>query len=105
MLTQSTLRRLGALALVTGALVLAAACSSDNSVSKAQYAKLAAEIKRILDYAITRGGTTLRDFISPDDVELVSVTSDPAEAVRIVVDCYEQRCAENPAAPEKADAQ
>ena len=37
-----------------------------GSVSKVQYAKLAAEIKRILDYAITRGGTTLRDFLRPD---------------------------------------
>ena len=45
------------------------------------------------------------EFISSEDVDLVSVTSDPAEAVRIVVDCYEQRCAESPAAPEKADAQ
>lgn len=37
-----------------------------GSVSRQRYALLAAEIKRILAYAITRGGTTLRDFISPD---------------------------------------
>ncbi len=37
-----------------------------NSVSRTRYARLAIEIKRILLYAIARGGTTLRDFISPD---------------------------------------
>jgi formamidopyrimidine-DNA glycosylase len=37
-----------------------------GSVSRTRYARLAGEIKRILLYAITRGGTTLRDFISPD---------------------------------------
>ena len=37
-----------------------------GSVSLARYVCLAVEVKRILEYAITRGGTTLRDFISPD---------------------------------------
>ncbi|MEO7064389.1 MAG: bifunctional DNA-formamidopyrimidine glycosylase/DNA-(apurinic or apyrimidinic site) lyase [Dokdonella sp.] len=37
-----------------------------GSVSRARYARLADEVKRILAHAITRGGTTLRDFISPD---------------------------------------
>jgi formamidopyrimidine-DNA glycosylase len=37
-----------------------------GSVSRARYAQLAAEVKRILAWAIERGGTTLRDFISPD---------------------------------------
>ena len=37
-----------------------------GSVSRARYARLAYEVKRILARAITRGGTTLRDFISPD---------------------------------------
>lgn len=37
-----------------------------GSVSRERYALLATEIKRILEHAITRGGTTLRDFISPD---------------------------------------
>jgi formamidopyrimidine-DNA glycosylase len=37
-----------------------------GSVSRERYARLAAEVKRILAYAIGRGGTTLRDFISPD---------------------------------------
>ncbi|WP_043696307.1 bifunctional DNA-formamidopyrimidine glycosylase/DNA-(apurinic or apyrimidinic site) lyase [Luteibacter sp. 9133] len=37
-----------------------------GKVSRERYAKLASEIKRILAYAITRGGTTLRDFLAPD---------------------------------------
>jgi formamidopyrimidine-DNA glycosylase len=37
-----------------------------GSVSRARYARLAMEVKRILAWAIERGGTTLRDFISPD---------------------------------------
>jgi formamidopyrimidine-DNA glycosylase len=37
-------------------------------VSRKRYAQLAVAIKRILDHAIQRGGTTLRDFISPDGV-------------------------------------
>jgi formamidopyrimidine-DNA glycosylase len=35
-------------------------------VSRERYAALAAAVKRILAHAIERGGTTLRDFISPD---------------------------------------
>ncbi|MCQ4165752.1 bifunctional DNA-formamidopyrimidine glycosylase/DNA-(apurinic or apyrimidinic site) lyase [Tahibacter harae] len=37
-----------------------------GQVSLARYRVLAAQVKRILAYAIRRGGTTLRDFISPD---------------------------------------
>ena len=37
-----------------------------GSVSRARYARIAAEIRRVLEYAITRGGTTLRDFLAPD---------------------------------------
>ena len=37
-----------------------------GSVSRARYAKLADDVKRVLEYSIQRGGTTLRDFISPD---------------------------------------
>ena len=37
-----------------------------GSVSKARYAKLTAEIKRILAAAIEQGGTTLRDFVGGD---------------------------------------
>jgi len=44
-------------------------------------------------------------MISPDDLELLAVTDDPAEAVEIVVDCYERRCAQVPAAAHKEDAQ
>ncbi|QDH71539.1 bifunctional DNA-formamidopyrimidine glycosylase/DNA-(apurinic or apyrimidinic site) lyase [Marilutibacter alkalisoli] len=35
-------------------------------VARARYAALAAAVKAILGHAIARGGTTLRDFISPD---------------------------------------
>jgi uncharacterized protein (TIGR00730 family) len=44
-------------------------------------------------------------MISPEDVELLYPTDDPDEAVRVIVDCYERRCAEEPAEPQKADAQ
>jgi len=44
-------------------------------------------------------------MISPDDVELLHVTDDVDEAVKLVLDCYEQRCADNPSSPRKADAQ
>ncbi|UXI68587.1 bifunctional DNA-formamidopyrimidine glycosylase/DNA-(apurinic or apyrimidinic site) lyase [Tahibacter amnicola] len=37
-----------------------------GKVSAERYDRLAAEVRRILAYAIERGGTTLRDFISPD---------------------------------------
>ena len=37
-----------------------------SAVSRARYQRLADEVRRILAHAITRGGTTLRDFISPD---------------------------------------
>jgi uncharacterized protein (TIGR00730 family) len=51
-------------------------------------------------------GRLLRDaMISPEDLDLLCLTDDPDEAVQIVADCYEQRCAEVPAEPEKADAQ
>ncbi|HEX5960438.1 MAG TPA: bifunctional DNA-formamidopyrimidine glycosylase/DNA-(apurinic or apyrimidinic site) lyase [Rhodanobacteraceae bacterium] len=37
-----------------------------GAVSRARYARIAAEVRRILCHAITRGGTSLRDFIAPD---------------------------------------
>jgi formamidopyrimidine-DNA glycosylase len=37
-----------------------------GAVSRARYARLADEVKRILGWAIERGGTTLRDFLNPD---------------------------------------
>ena len=44
-------------------------------------------------------------MISPDDVQLLHTTDEPEEAVAILLDCYERRCADMPAAPLKADAQ
>ena len=45
-------------------------------------------------------------MISPDDVDLLHVTDDPAEAVRLVVESFDTRNAPpSPAAPEKADAE
>ena len=37
-----------------------------GAVSRARYQRLAGEVKRILAWAIERGGTTLRDFLNPD---------------------------------------
>ena len=37
-----------------------------GKVSQERYAALAGAVRDILAYAITRGGTTLRDFLSPD---------------------------------------
>jgi uncharacterized protein (TIGR00730 family) len=44
-------------------------------------------------------------MISPEDVELLHLTDDPDEAVQLVLECYERRCANVPAKPAKADAQ
>jgi hypothetical protein len=44
-------------------------------------------------------------MIAPEDVELLHVTDDPAQAVRLVVDSYEHRNVPSPSEPEKADAQ
>jgi uncharacterized protein (TIGR00730 family) len=44
-------------------------------------------------------------MISPNDVDLLYATDDVDEAVRIVLECYERRCADEPAAARKADAQ
>jgi len=46
-----------------------------------------------------------RGMISADDVTLLHVTDDVAEAVDVVLMCYDRRCAHVPAAPVKADAQ
>jgi uncharacterized protein (TIGR00730 family) len=49
---------------------------------------------------------TLADgLVSPEDVALLHLTDEPAEAVRLVVDAYEQRSAASPAEPAKADAE
>jgi uncharacterized protein (TIGR00730 family) len=44
-------------------------------------------------------------MISPDDVELVVVTDDIAEAVETILACVERRCSHVPAAQEKAAAE
>ena len=44
-------------------------------------------------------------YINDEDEDLLYVTDDPEEAVQIVIDNYEQRAAETPAEPRKADAQ
>ena len=44
-------------------------------------------------------------MISAEDLNLLHVTDDLDEAVRAVLECYEQNCAEIPAEPRKADAQ
>jgi uncharacterized protein (TIGR00730 family) len=44
-------------------------------------------------------------MISPEDLDLLSVTDDVEAVVARVVECYEQRCAEMPASPAKADAE
>jgi uncharacterized protein (TIGR00730 family) len=45
-------------------------------------------------------------MVSPEDLELLTVTEDPARAVELVIDCYERRCAHvDPHEPRKADAQ
>jgi uncharacterized protein (TIGR00730 family) len=47
----------------------------------------------------------VQEMISPEDWDNLHVTDDVEEAVRLVVACYERRCAESPAEPAKADAQ
>ncbi|MBW3593115.1 MAG: TIGR00730 family Rossman fold protein [Actinobacteria bacterium] len=44
-------------------------------------------------------------MVSPDDVDLLYVTDDPAEAVETVIARHEHRVGETPAAPVKADAE
>jgi hypothetical protein len=44
-------------------------------------------------------------LVSPDDVELLHVSDDPAEVVRLIVEGYEKRSGVSPAEPQKADAQ
>jgi len=44
-------------------------------------------------------------MISPDDLELVSVTDSVEETVKTMLECYKRRCAEMPAEPAKVDAQ
>ena len=59
--------------------------------------------RELLDWI---NGELLADgMISPEDVSLLHVTDDPAEAARIVVGSYDERnTAPSPAEPEKSDA-
>ncbi len=60
--------------------------------------------KGLLDWISER--LIAEGLVSPDDEKLLFVTDDPQAAVKLVVDCYEERCAqESPAEPRKADAQ
>jgi uncharacterized protein (TIGR00730 family) len=52
-----------------------------------------------------RGELLADGMISPQDLDLLYATDDPIEAAENVIECYETRCAEVPAEPEKADAQ
>jgi hypothetical protein len=52
------------------------------------------------------GDELLRDkLISPEDIALLHVTDDPDEVVALVLDCYENRCADVPHTTAKEDAQ
>ncbi len=44
-------------------------------------------------------------MISPDDVQLLHATDEPADAVRFVLECYDRACAENPAKEFKQDVE
>jgi len=44
-------------------------------------------------------------MVSGDDLELLHLTDDVEAAVAYVLECYERRCADNPHAPFKEDAQ
>ncbi len=44
-------------------------------------------------------------LVSPEDVELLHVTDDPEEAVRLIVESYDQRTEGSPHTAEKGDAQ
>jgi uncharacterized protein (TIGR00730 family) len=49
--------------------------------------------------------TLAHGMISRDDLDLLRVTDDIGDAVGYVLECYERRCADVPASPEKSDAQ
>ena len=50
-----------------------------------------------------RGRLLADGMISPEDLELLTVTDDHAEAVQVLVEGYKRRRAEGLAQPEKAD--
>jgi uncharacterized protein (TIGR00730 family) len=57
----------------------------------------------VLDWV--NGSMLPNGLVSREDMELLSVTDDPEEALHHVLQCYEQRCADSPVEPRKADAQ
>src|SRR3954452_17366129 len=57
----------------------------------------------MLDWVRSRA--LAEEMVSPEDLELLHVTDEGEDAVAMIVDCYERRCAAMPAEPEKADAQ
>ena len=60
--------------------------------------------KGLLDWISER--LMAEGLVSPEDEKLLFMTDDPQAAVKLVVECYEERCAqESPAEPRKADAQ
>ena len=59
--------------------------------------------REMLDWI--RGDLLADGMISPADLELLHLTDDPEEAVDYVLECYERRCADDPHAPYKEDAQ
>ena len=65
-------------------------------IDRAYWADL---IKWIADEPLKAG------MISPEDVDLLHVTDEIPEAVELLRDCWERRCAEPKHEPEKADAQ
>jgi len=52
-----------------------------------------------------RGELLADGMISANDIDLLYVTDDPAEVVRLVVESYDERNTTSPAAPEKSDAE
>ena len=52
-----------------------------------------------------RGRLLTDGMISPEDLELLEVTDDPAQVVALQLEGYRRRAASSPAAPAKADAQ
>src|SRR5215210_7867303 len=76
------------------------------------YARKTMFVKAAEGFVIFPGGFGTQDellregLVSDEDVELLHVTDDPAEAVRLIVEGYDRRAgAGSPAEPSKADAQ
>jgi uncharacterized protein (TIGR00730 family) len=57
----------------------------------------------LLDWV--RGRVLADGMVSPEDLELLSVTDSIDETVETILECYERRCGLEAAEPEKADAQ